>query len=241
MKKKLLKGALAIFSLILLAYLALQVHNHKRNQADRTRTISANKRILDEIDAQTGKLFPDLALLDEKGNKRHLNEYASKVVFLDFWWTRCVPCIEQHPSSAALQARFEADTNVVFINIAIEEDFNRWTDYLAANEVAGHNLFLEHTHVFTGKEFGVSSFPTYAVLGAENKIMGLTSGSVLRPGAAKMGSDKLVSNINADWILLEAKEGITAREALIKYYTSDSEYGSWVEKYRGRYEGDFAL
>lgn len=239
MKKKLLKGALVIFSLILLPYLALQVHNHKRNQADRNRTISVNKKSLDEIDSQTGKSFPDIVLLDEEGNERHLNEYASKVVFLDFWYTRCVPCIEQHPSSAALQTRFKADTNVVFVNIAIEDDFDRWTEYLAANEVAGQNLFLERTHVFTGKEFGVTAFPTYAVLGAENKIMGMTYGSQLRPGTGKVGSNGLVSNINVDWILLEAKKGLTAREALIKYYTDDREYTSWVTKYRSKYKDDF--
>lgn len=239
MKKKLLKGVLAIFSLILLAFLALQVHNYKRNQANRIKTISANKKTLDEIDSKTGRLFPDIVLLDENGNERKLNEYASKVVFLDFWYTRCDPCIVQHPSSAALQARFKADTNVVFVNIAIEEDFDQWKDYLNANEVAGQNLFLERSHVFTGKEFGVTSFPTYTILGAENKIMGFSSGSALRPGTAKVGSDRLVSNINVDWILLEAKKGITAREALIKYYTYDRDYALWVDKYRSKYKGDF--
>src|SRR5690606_5693214 len=239
MKQNLFRGALAFFSLILLAYLALKIHNYKRNQADRASTISANKSTLDEIDARTGDLFPDLVLLDDNGKERRLNEYASKVVFLDFWFTRCVPCIEQHPSSAALQARFKADTNVVFVNIAIEDNFNRWTSYLAANEVAGQNLFLERTHVFVGEEFGVTSFPTYAVLGTENKIMGISSGHQLRPGTGKAGSDKIVGNINVDWILLEAKKGITVRDALIKSYTSDREYASWAAKYRSKYKDDF--
>src|SRR5690606_11765920 len=108
MKKNLFRGALAFVSLILLAYLALQIHNYKGNQADRASTISAYKSTIDEIDARTGDLFPDLVLLDENGKERRLNEYVSKVVFIDFWFTRCVPCIEQHPSSAALQARFKA-------------------------------------------------------------------------------------------------------------------------------------
>src|SRR5690554_78162 len=169
MKKNLFRGVLAFFSLILLAYLALQVYNYKRNQADRTRIISANKSNLDEIDARTGNSFPDVVLLDEHGNERHLSEYSSKVVFLDFWFTRCVPCTEQHPASAAMQARFAADTSVVFVNIAIEEDFDRWANYLAANKVAGENLFLKPDQDLTGKnQFGVNSFPTYAVLGAES-------------------------------------------------------------------------
>jgi len=48
----------------------------------------------------------NLKLDDIKGENRSLEEFANKVVVVNFWATWCPPCIAELPSLSALQDRF---------------------------------------------------------------------------------------------------------------------------------------
>ncbi len=237
--KKLIYGVIVFLVLVISVVAILRIIAYRHNMAANAANIIANQKTLDEVDRLTGKRFPEIGFLDYNKNIRHLSEYGTKVIFLDFWHTQCGPCIEQHPSSAQLQKRFKNDTSVVFINIAIQENFDDWKQFISSLGVAGINLFLQRKGVYTGKEFGVNAFPTYGVLGLQNKILGWSTLS-MRPGIPLLvKSVKLGSNIEVDWILLQARKGISAKESLIKLYNYDSEYASWDKDYKSNFPDDF--
>lgn len=60
-----------------------------------------------------GRTAPDMTLLDLDGNPQHLAEMRGKRVFLIFWGTACVPCLEEIPSLVMLRQNVSPDSLVM--------------------------------------------------------------------------------------------------------------------------------
>ncbi len=69
-----------------------------------------------------GKLAPDFALDDLKGETRKLSDYHGQVVFLNFWATWCKPCQEEMPSMEQLHQDLEAEFSDGFVMLAVSID-----------------------------------------------------------------------------------------------------------------------
>ena len=54
-----------------------------------------------------GATGPDFTLKDKDGKEVKLSDYRGKLVFLNFWATYCVPCIDEMPSMHTLNQRFK--------------------------------------------------------------------------------------------------------------------------------------
>jgi len=68
-----------------------------------------------QVDVVPSFSYPDL-----DGRHRHSDEFADKVVVLNFWATWCAPCREETPEFMALQETFAGE--VQFIGIAIDDE-----------------------------------------------------------------------------------------------------------------------
>jgi thiol-disulfide isomerase/thioredoxin len=61
---------------------------------------------------------PDLAFLDDSGNRKTLSEWRGRAVLLNLWATWCVPCRKEMPALDGLQVRLGGPGfQVVAINI----------------------------------------------------------------------------------------------------------------------------
>jgi len=60
---------------------------------------------------------------DLNGNEVNLDELHDKTVFLNFWSTRCAPCIHEMPSIAVAQKKLK-DTNFVFYTVSDDMPMN---------------------------------------------------------------------------------------------------------------------
>mgnify|MGYP001828964108 FL=1 len=65
-------------------------------------------------------VVPSFSYQDLDGRHRHSDEFADKVLVLNFWATWCPPCREETPEFVALQETFAGD--VQFIGIAIDDE-----------------------------------------------------------------------------------------------------------------------
>ena len=69
-----------------------------------------------EVDQSLGLPAPDFSVVTLDSSTITLSEYRGKYVLLDFWHTRCGPCIEEIPDLIALQQKFEEDLVIIGVS-----------------------------------------------------------------------------------------------------------------------------
>ena len=97
---------------------------------------------------------PPFELADENGTVLSLEDYRGKLLFLNFWATWCLPCIDEMPDMMALQSQYEGRP---FEMLAISVDVN-WE--LVQNFYAEHGLDLP-----TRLDPGRQTYEDYKILG----------------------------------------------------------------------------
>jgi thiol-disulfide isomerase/thioredoxin len=60
-----------------------------------------------------GKTAPDMTLLDLDGNPQHLAEMRGKRIFLVFWGSSCIPCLEEIPALVRVRSAVPEDRLVI--------------------------------------------------------------------------------------------------------------------------------
>ena len=78
-----------------------------------------NSNADDQGKASTQALF-NATLPDEKGHPQALNQYAGKIVVLNFWATWCEPCREEMPELSQLNDAYK-NKNVIVLGVAIDD------------------------------------------------------------------------------------------------------------------------
>ena len=84
-----------------------------------------------------------------------------KVVVVNFWFIRCPYCIEEMPSLKQLAATYSANPDVVFVSLALDKP-EALQKFLAGHGDFGFAVLPEARE--TARQFGVSSYPTTAVI-----------------------------------------------------------------------------
>lgn len=72
----------------------------------------------------TAALAEELRLKNLQGDTQGLNDYAGKIVVLNFWATWCVPCREEMPLFVQLQKQY-AQSGVQFLAVSIDAPEDR--------------------------------------------------------------------------------------------------------------------
>lgn len=132
-----------------------------------------------------GLPIPDFELPDNTGKIHKLSDYKGQIIYLDFWATWCVNCIEQIPEALQLQKHYEGKP-VKFIYVALEDaekDVLNWKNFISGN----HKLTKKVTNndTFTGlhliakgqfdnkqiKDFKVIYTPTHVLIDQNGNIV----------------------------------------------------------------------
>jgi len=116
-----------------------------------------------------GKSFPLMELEDSSGRLFNTAQLKGKIVYLDFWFTLCPPCIKEIPQSKVLQQQFQTDTNLVFVSICIENQERKvaWKQMLQEKAPGGIQLFYARNRPQKYnllRMFNVYDYPTYLLL-----------------------------------------------------------------------------
>lgn len=92
---------------------------------------------------KTGDKFPNFELETIDGKLMNLESLKGKVVFINLWFTKCAPCIEEMPTLNELQNAYK--DQVEFISITFDEtaEVKR---FLAKNK-------FEFQHLVNAKKF----------------------------------------------------------------------------------------
>ncbi|MEM9325090.1 MAG: TlpA disulfide reductase family protein [Bacteroidota bacterium] len=119
------------------------------------------------------KVKHNVAFFDAKGESVRLEDYAGKVVYVDFWAGWCGPCRKQFPYTKKMKAQFSEKElkEIVFLYISIDRSEEAW-------QAAVEKLELEGEHLFSPggwrsdacSYFGISAIPRYMILDKDGTI-----------------------------------------------------------------------
>lgn len=118
-----------------------------------------------EAEFTKGEKALDFIVTDLRGKTIKLSELKGKVVVLNFWFTKCGPCVQEMPTLNALVKEYK-NKDVVFLAITfnkkgVVENFLEETDFnytIAAN--ANDVISM----------YGVQSYPTSIVINKKGEI-----------------------------------------------------------------------
>lgn len=165
--------------------------------------------------------FEELQLEDSSGKVFNTSSLLGKVIYVDFWFTACPPCIAEIPWSQALQNYFSKDTNVVFLNICIES-LNRkpvWKQMIQDKKIMGIHLFYARNRpqkVNLLRQYNIK-FPTYILV---DKTMKVISYDMPRPSETGW----------VYWVINQAGKGFTPHESATKIDEQYEEYTRFMRE-----------
>lgn len=109
------------------------------------------------------------------GEKLELAKLRGKVIVVDFWATWCGPCRAQQPLYEQVKKRFEANPEVVFLNLSTDEDRSLVKPFLAKN---GWNKTVYFDDGLAGM-LRVSSIPTTVVFNGRGEVSARMNGYIM--------------------------------------------------------------
>lgn len=172
------------------------------------------------------KQFEELILEDTSGNMFNTTSLSGKIIYVDFWFTACQPCIKEISYSKALQEFFSKDTNIVFLNICIENTQRKpnWKQMVRDKQITGRNLFYALNRpqkVNLKREYEIM-FPTYLIVSREMKVLGNDAPRPSETGVVQ-------------WVLSEVIAGSTFKNALVAVQRGDKRYLRFMEENKSNF------
>lgn len=117
------------------------------------------------LKALINKPAPIFDIEDIEGNLLKLNELKGKVVVLNFWHTRCAPCIEEMPGLNKIRNDFYKK-EVVFISFTYDDKAK--VDKFMENHKLSYKVVPDARVVI--RSYSINSFPTNIIIDKEGKV-----------------------------------------------------------------------
>ncbi len=127
----------------------------------------------DWINKWTGKSLPKFSLKNLNGETTTNNTIKGKVTVLNFWYTKCKPCIKEMPELNKLVDKYKSQ-NVVFFAPSIDDE-NELKDFVTAKENNFKYQILSNSRALN-YETGLNFYPTHMVIDTKGVIRDIIIG-----------------------------------------------------------------
>ena len=142
------------------AYTALEKENAKR--------ISDFKSAVAK-----GKPAFQFTLPDSAGKQISLSDFKGKVVYLDFWASWCLPCMQEMRETRKLKTRLQQLPQVVMLYVSLDEqkDRDKWVSAINRNKFFGtHLLAAGGFSAKIPRSYGINEIPAKFVIDREGNF-----------------------------------------------------------------------
>lgn len=106
--------------------------------------------------------------MDMEGNRVGLSQYQGKTVFINLWATWCPPCRAEMPHISELYKKIGATTEVEFLMIALDDDFEKSKKYIRDK---GFEFPVVHAAYGLNASLQSQAIPTTLVVSPEGEIV----------------------------------------------------------------------
>ena len=119
----------------------------------------------DEYIKFVGKRATDISGTTPEGHKLYLSDFIGKVIFLNVWASWCGPCREEVPHEKKLIDQFAGVQDVVFLNISIDNNINKWKHLLSVENPRGIQIIVQNEQLDILKEdYLITYIPRYMLI-----------------------------------------------------------------------------
>lgn len=115
---------------------------------------------------ESGEKALDFIVSDLEGNTTKLKELRGKVVVLNFWFTKCGPCVMEMPELNSLVEEFK-DKDVEFLSITFDK--KKLVEQFLETHKFKYRIASNSNDVIT--MYGVQSYPTNIVINQKGEIV----------------------------------------------------------------------
>lgn len=123
-----------------------------------------------------GREAVDFTLPALDGTSVSLADYAGRAVFLNFWATWCVPCVQEMPAFQQF-ARQQGDDGAVVLAVNFGESPEDIAPFLEGIGVTDLTILLD-TDFAVANDYGVGNLPTTYLIDAEGTLRYLKLGEM---------------------------------------------------------------
>lgn len=147
------------------------------------------------IALESGKFAPEFVLVNFANNQEiSLKQHRGKVIYLDFWASWCVPCLQSFPTIKRLKEKY-GDKGFEVISVNLDEDLKAATQFLAKH--ATNYPVVKGYHSIIAKDYAVDAMPTAFLIDGTGYIRLVHKGFTAKHEAfLDAVVDKLVSELN---------------------------------------------
>lgn len=132
-------------------------------------------------DFKTGVLAKDFTSTDLEGKKVNLNDLKGKIVVLNFWFTKCHPCVEEMPELNKIVSKYK-NKNVEFIAITFD-DREKLNQFFKKHKF-DYRIVSDSKII---KDYKVNSFPLNMIIDQKGEIAFKKIGAYLDELDTKIG------------------------------------------------------
>ena len=117
-----------------------------------------------------GTTAPDFKLKDFTGSTYSLSEFnKNKYVYLIFWTTWCVPCMNEMEIINKLKEKY--GTKVEFVGISADKEFMTYYHFMQKNKKYNFTNLHWGNNTELLENYDVKAYPTFILIGPDGKIV----------------------------------------------------------------------
>jgi len=117
---------------------------------------------------------PEFVLKDTAGNQINLLQLRGRVVFVNFWATWCLPCIEEMPAMEKLHQELQKD-GLVILAVNFQEGPERIKEFLAKHNLT-FTALLDHDGK-VAERYQAWALPVSVIINKRGEIVARAMGS----------------------------------------------------------------
>lgn len=124
--------------------------------------VEANRRRFEaKYKGAVPQIAPELKVIKWFGPELSLEELRGKVVLLDFWGTRCKPCIAGMPKVQQLYEKYNNEGLVIIALTSPGDDDERITEFIDSNN---YKINFAKASIDTIADYAISGIPAYFLI-----------------------------------------------------------------------------